>query len=73
MSIRDNYSIKPITYKQAMDMVVENHYLHRKAPCSFAFGLVENSTDKIVGVVIYGTPSSSTLRSGICGTNRRTM
>ena len=50
-----------------MDMVVENHYLHRKAPCSFAFGLVENSTDKIVGVVIYGTPSSSTLRSGICG------
>jgi len=71
MSIRDNYSIKPITYKQAMDMVVENHYLHRKAPCSFAFGLVENSTDKIVGVVIYGTPSSSTLRSGICGTEER--
>jgi hypothetical protein len=71
MSIRDNYSIKPITYKQAMDMVVENHYLHRKAPCSFAFGLVENSTDKIVGVVIYGTPSSSTLRSGICGTEEK--
>jgi hypothetical protein len=54
-----------------MDMVVENHYLHRKAPCSFAFGLVENSTDKIVGVVIYGTPSSSTLRSGICGTEEK--
>jgi len=52
-------------------MVVENHYLHRKAPCSFAFGLVENSTDKIVGVVIYGTPSSSTLRSGICGTEEK--
>ena len=50
-----------------MDIVVRNHYLHRKAPCSFAFGMFESNTDKIVGVVVYGTPSSSSLRKGVCG------
>ena len=48
-----------------MDIVVKNHYLHRKAPCSFAFGLFEG--EEIVGVVVYGTPSSAPLRKGICG------
>lgn len=58
-----------------METVVKNHYLHRKCPCSQAFGLFEESgvnadlfnTDRLVGVVVYGTPSSSSLRKGICG------
>ena len=58
-----------------MSLVVKNHYLHRECPCSFAFGLFEDCEnsldlfrkDRIVGVVIYGTPSSSPLREGICG------
>lgn len=50
-----------------MDIVVLNHYLHRKAPCSFPFGLFCKVCNKVLGVVIYGTPSSSSLRSGICG------
>ena len=58
-----------------MNLVVKNHYLHRKCPCSQAFGLFEkcdNGTDlfsneRIVGCVIYGTPSSAPLRKGICG------
>lgn len=61
----ENYKIKPISYKLAMEMVVTNHYLHRKAPCSFAFGLFLD--DAIVGVVCYGTPSSSSLRKGVAG------
>lgn len=48
-------------------MIVQHHYLHRSAPCSFAFGLCQKSDHKVIGVVIYGTPSSATLRSGICG------
>lgn len=65
--IKELYYIKAISYKEAMDIVVENHYLHRKAPCSFAFGLFDKLTDEIVGVVVYGTPSSAPLRGGICG------
>jgi hypothetical protein len=65
MSIRQKYSIKQIDYKTAMDIVVKEHYLHRKAPCSFAFGLFDGND--IIGVICYGTPSSAPLRKGICG------
>jgi len=58
-------TIKPIGYALAMRLIVAKHYLRRKCPCSFAFGLF-NGPD-IVGVVCYGTPSSSPLREGICG------
>ena len=75
MSIKDLYFIKQIDYRTAMNVVIKNHYLHRTAPCSIAFGLFERSeamsdlftSDRIVGVIIYGTPSSSSLRGGICG------
>lgn len=40
--IKENYHIEEIPYKLAMDMVIKNHYLHRKCPCSKAFGLFEN-------------------------------
>ena len=65
--IKDNYYIQQITYNLAMKIVVEKHYLHRKCPCSFAFGLFEFDTNNIVGVVTYGTPSSAPLRRGVCG------
>lgn len=61
----ENYNIKQIDYKTAMDVVIREHYLHRKAPCSIAFGLFLG--DDIKGVVCYGTPSSAPLRSGIAG------
>lgn len=63
--VKERYSIKPISYKLAMELVVKNHYLHRKCPCSFAWGLFEGSN--IIGCIIYGTPSSAPLRKGICG------
>ena len=43
MSLKDKYTIKPISYKDAMNLVVNNHYLHRKCPCSQAFGLFEKT------------------------------
>ena len=61
----ENYHINKIDYATAMDIVIREHYLHRKAPCSVAFGLFLDSDIK--GVVCYGTPSSSSLRSGIAG------
>jgi hypothetical protein len=70
MSIKDQFYIKPISNKIAMDMVKVNHYLHRQCPSSFRFGLFDK-TDNLIGVVIYGTPSSATLRSGICGESEK--
>lgn len=61
----EGYTIRPITYALAMALVVQHHYLHRKAPCSKAFGLFLGECIK--GVVCYGTPSSAPLRSGIAG------
>ena len=59
------YHIKEIPRKQAQDIVVKYHYLHRKAPCSFSFGLFLGG--ELKGVILYGTPSSAPLRKGICG------
>ncbi len=67
MSLKETYAIQPISYKEAMDIVVEKHYLHRKCPVSRAYGLVNIATDEVVGVVTYGVSPSSTLLKGICG------
>ena len=61
----EGYEVKPIDYQTAMDTVVRNHYLHRRCPCSMAFGLFKG--DDLMGVVTYGVPCSSTLLKGICG------
>jgi hypothetical protein len=65
--LKQNYYIATLSYKVAISIIIEKHYLHRQAPCSFAFGLFDKKNDEIVGVVIYGTPSSAPLRMGICG------
>lgn len=67
--LKGKYKIRPIPYKVAMRIVILNHYLHRKAPCSFAFGLMDGWDIK--GVICYGTPSSAPLRSGICGPDEK--
>lgn len=67
MSLAERYSIERITYQMAMDYVIAYHYLHRRAPCTYAFGLFEIETQQCVGVVTYGVSASSTLLKGICG------
>ena len=69
--IKENYYIESISYKDAMNIIIEKHYLHRKAPCSFAFGLFEKISKHIMGVIIYGTPSSAPLRRGLCGVEEK--
>lgn len=63
----NEYHIKEIPYKTAMDIVIAKHYLHRKCPCSHAFALIKNDSSDIKGVVTYGVSCSSTLLKGICG------
>jgi hypothetical protein len=66
----ENYYIERISYSQAMELVVANHYLHRKAPCSMAFGLFHRESLDCLGVVVYGVSASSTLLRGICGNDQ---
>lgn len=69
------FTVQEIDRATAMDVVVRNHYLHREAPCSVAFGLFDSAAGggdlfgvgRLLGVVCYGTPSSAPLRSGIAG------
>ena len=67
MSIKQDYHIEEIPYQTAMQIVIEKHYLHRKCPCSKAYGLISNKTGEIKGVITYGVSCSSTLLKGICG------
>jgi hypothetical protein len=72
VAIKEAYFIERVPNSVAQEIVVHHHYLHRKAPCSMAFGLFEKSTGQIVGVVIYGVPAGSPLRKGICGPEEAT-
>lgn len=65
------FKISPVDYKTAMGLIVQNHYLHRKAPCTFAYGLFCQKCSNVLGVIIYGTPSSAPLRTGICGPDEK--
>lgn len=60
-----SYTIKPIASKDANEMVIENHYLHRRASTMFAFGLFDE--EEMIGCVIYGKPASPSLCDGVCG------
>ena len=62
-----NLKIEKISYKVAMDVIVDKHYLHRKCPCSIAFGLF--SEGGLVGVIVFGKPASYTLCNAIAGEN----
>jgi hypothetical protein len=60
-----DYTIKQIDSKSATKMVVENHYLHRRASTMFAYGLFDD--EEMIGCVIYGKPASNALCVGVCG------
>lgn len=75
MSIKEKYRIVKIQSSTANEMVVNNHYLHRKAQASYCWGLYEINgsndglfvSDKLVGCIIYGLPASPNVCRGVCG------
>ena len=56
--------VSVISSRLAANMVVENHYLHRRPSISYAYGLYLHET--LVGVVTFGTPPSRHLQIGAC-------
>ena len=62
----ERMQVLPINNFEVEPWLLEKHYAKRMCPISYAFGLYEDNL--LVGIVTYGVPSSSNLRSGICGT-----
>jgi len=62
---QEGYEIKPILSQDTYYFLNNIHYAKRIPSISYAFGLFESN--KLVGVITYGTPPSSTLINGICG------
>lgn len=60
-----NMTVEPIPSAEARPWIMHKHYARRMPCVQYAFGLFDD--DMLRGVVTYGTPSSSTLRVGVCG------
>lgn len=56
--------LQQVTSQAANALVIRHHYLHRKAPISFAYGLYRGP--KLLGVVTFGTPPSRHLQMSAC-------
>jgi hypothetical protein len=61
----NNWKVIPIDSKETYSWLKDIHYAKRIPSISYAFGMYSN--DRLIGVVTYGTPSSSTLKNGIAG------
>lgn len=57
--------VLPIKPEETEPWLLKKHYARRMCPISYAFGAYDGS--KLIGVVTYGTPVSSSLRVGVCG------
>lgn len=61
----EGYEVRPIANKETYEYLLNIHYAKRIPSISFAYGLFLYG--EMVGVVTYGTPSSSSLRQGLAG------
>jgi hypothetical protein len=61
----NGYVVRGIPKEQTHEWLLKKHYAHRIPSITWAFGLYDNK--ELVGVCCYGTPSSSPLRTGVCG------
>lgn len=57
--------VRPLCKRAAADLVIQRHYLHRRPPISYAFGLYDHLGD-LVGVCTFGTPPSRHLQISAC-------
>ena len=65
------HTLKPSTYVEQVpnamthDFILNRHYARRLPSISYAYGLFHDG--ELEGICTFGTPSSSPLRTGICG------
>lgn len=57
--------VAAISRREAIALVIANHYMHRKPPISFAYGLIDgNGITR--GCITFGTPASRHMLIGAC-------
>lgn len=61
------FRVAPVKKAVASDLVLAHHYLHRRPPISFCYGLWHHRG--LVGVVTFGVPPSRHLQMGACPTD----
>lgn len=61
----------PLPKQEATQLVIEHHYLHRKCPISWAWGIEVG--DKILGVLTIGKPCSWSATCGLVGETLQQM
>jgi len=54
-----------ISRREAIALVVAHHYMHRKPPVSFCFGLIDDFGNT-KGCITFGTPASRQMLIGAC-------
>lgn len=59
-----NWSVQPVSKSEAARIVVARHYMHRKPPISFAYGLIVDGGTK--GVLTFGIPANRHMLVGAC-------
>lgn len=55
-----------ISKRKATELIIEHHYLHRKCPISWCWG-IEDSEGNILGVLTIGKPCSWSAACGVVG------
>jgi hypothetical protein len=63
--MKNEIAVHQISHREVEPWLLKRHYARRIPPISYAFGAFENKC--MIGVITYGVPLSSTLRTGVCG------
>ena len=63
--------VEHISKREAVSVVVARHYLRRRPPISFAFGLYDG--EGLCGVITFGVPASRHMVIGACPTSPETV
>lgn len=71
MSMKNELTVKRITYDDTKHFILNIHYARRMPCVQYAFGLFDRNYPYPVGVVTYGQPASPWLCKGIAGEENR--
>jgi hypothetical protein len=63
--MQKDWSVYQISHRDVEPWLLKRHYARRIPPISYAFGAFDGK--ELIGIVTYGVPLSSTLRTGVCG------
>lgn len=62
--MENGYNVVAISKKEAVRLAIKHHYMHRRPPISFCFGLLDGEVCK--GIITFGTPASRHMQIGAC-------